>query len=214
MSNTTEVATPTITAADVRDPNVLIGFNGALTTAALRQSIANALHGADAVATEAVRKAFVLGWAAAALAKRADASKAPKATIATVTAAAVAIATSKSARTPDQFAAVNAATVAWHRYAAPEKTPAEREAAKVAKAAKASTPAQSETTQQTPAAPAAPAAPKYATLAEGHAFGLQALNNLRAAMDKYPTAFDANMIKVADQALRNWSNLKVADVNA
>lgn len=223
MANATEKETVVITGADVKDPHVILGWDvvGAEETSRERVHAAfNACTNDDE--KRALRVAFMRGGVARALAmyasKRGDANGS-RLTVALVTRAVEVLSMSVDARKAlaakgetDPKRAYGAAATCWSRYTAGDNQTrgkgAGRPEGSGAPAPAPTGPTQAETTTEPlPAAPA-PAAGKYATLREGIEYMTQHAQTLLAMLDKYPTAFDTNMRKVAQAYANNVAKLK------
>jgi hypothetical protein len=212
MTTTTAPAAVTLdTAATVKDSAFLLGFDAGRSMQTLGETYATLVKGADAVRLNQIRENFMLGAVAERLFPNVTRAKLNASHVA---AASLARTTTKSAQTPEQIRANGAARKRWYTIlkindvAAPAENGGGANNTKKADAPKAD--AQSVTTTEAPKADAKPTR-DYAKPSEGHAYLMQELSAIRAKMDKHPTAFTSNMIKIIDVAVRNMASLKLED---
>ena len=213
MTPTNATATPATldTAATVKDSAFLLGFDAGRSMQTLGETYATLVTGADAIRLNQIRENFMLGAVAERLFPNVTRAKLNASHVA---AASLARTTTKSAQTPEQIRANGAARKRWYTIlkindvAAPAENGGGANNTKKASAPKAD--AQSVTTQEAPKADAKPTR-DYSKPSEGKAYLMQELSAIRAKMDKHPTAFTSDMIKIMDIAVRNLSCLKIED---
>jgi hypothetical protein len=127
--------------------------------------------------------------------------------------AAASIARTSKDKTDEQVRANGAARKRWFDLLRANKVASPRTDGgannKKGKAAKGD--AQSVVTKEPVASSVTPSKKGYATVAEGHAKLVADLAAIRADMDKWPTAFTSNHIKIIDSANRALNSLKIED---
>jgi hypothetical protein len=197
----------------VKDAAVLLGFNSGRTMQALADSYASLIKGADDIRLNQIRDNFMLGAVAERLFPGVTAKQL---TAAHISAASLARTTKTSAQTPEQVRANGAARKRWHTVLKLNDVdaPASNGGGDNGKKVKADAPkadAQSVTTTEPVASSVTPSKKGYATVAEGHAKLVADLAAIRADMDKWPTAFTSNHIKIIDSANRALNSLKIEE---